>query len=873
MTRAGKKAGAETRAVAWRSFAEANLFTGRLNEARHAYESATRHARKAGRKALIGQILVGRIGTLNLMGETTGTAALAAKAKTLLDAAGDTEYLAKLYMNLGSAHYHAERFGRAHEDYERASEYFVAAGSVDATWVGLRLNQGVACTHLLRLAEARDLFLETESTARRLGLHRLQAQALFNLADVDVLSGDFRSALRLLGQAESIFERHGVRDMQAASLLALADIHITLAMPSESLDLARAAAEFFETEGMALDAMLSRLTVARSLTATRRPGKALPVLEDALAYYDRRRIRPRKAEVLLELSRARRLLREYPESLRLARRALRVFESLSLPGGVARARCVVAEVQLDRGRPREAEDALSPSLEAEGSLQLGTRFAVWLLGGRIARSLGRRHEAVRRLRHAIVCLEDQRRLVPGLEMRSRFFEHQVAAYNELISIRVESEPTSVSNVLQLVEAARGRGFRERLRGVGVTTTREITRRRALLGSLTRKLETMEMQGESGSQEGTRLRRKVLSLEKDVARRARRIEALAAEARDDAGAAKPEDIVKAIRRDEAVIEYFVTDRAVLAVVLHRDGSWTRTLSEDGVREAVDSLRLQLEFMAATAAGPLGDEKYHLESTKRDLEALYRRLLHPIGDLLAGKRRLTIIPHRFLHLVPFECLFDGERYIDETFFIGRSPTADFLLRRERARSRARRVLVAGMEDGGPAHIARELDSVADAFDRGQKVQVLRNPGPAEVLRELPRARFAHLAAHGIFREDNPVFSRLSLRDGALFLADVLETRLRADLVVLSACDSGQVLTDQGDTLSGVAHGFLAAGARRLVAALWRVHDRATASWIDSFYRSLTGESRGDPVRALNAAARATRATWPHPFYWGGFCVHGS
>jgi CHAT domain-containing protein len=105
----------------------------------------------------------------------------------------------------------------------------------------------------------------------------------------------------------------------------------------------------------------------------------------------------------------------------------------------------------------------------------------------------------------------------------------------------------------------------------------------------------------------------------------------------------------------------------------------------------------------------------------------------------------------------------------------------------------------------------------------------------------------------------------------MADVLFTRMRAELVVLSACNTGQVFGGRGESLSGVSHAFLAAGARHLVASHWRVHDEGTADLMCFFYEAYLAGAK--PAEALSIARRRLRDTRPHPFYWGGFAAHGA
>jgi CHAT domain-containing protein len=184
-----------------------------------------------------------------------------------------------------------------------------------------------------------------------------------------------------------------------------------------------------------------------------------------------------------------------------------------------------------------------------------------------------------------------------------------------------------------------------------------------------------------------------------------------------------------------------------------------------------------------------------------------------------------------------------------------------------------VLSGLVEQGPAFVESELETVRAQL-AGRQIVELRDASAPDLLRAFEEARWIHLSTHGVFREDNPMFSRLSARGDALFLIDLLERRFDAEMVVLSACNSGQVFSGEGDDLSGVAHGFLAAGAKRLVASIWRVHDQATRDWMATFYRemALPVPVSGDVGEMLRRACVRTREMWDHPFFWGAFCLYG-
>jgi CHAT domain-containing protein/Tfp pilus assembly protein PilF len=150
------------------------------------------------------------------------------------------------------------------------------------------------------------------------------------------------------------------------------------------------------------------------------------------------------------------------------------------------------------------------------------------------------------------------------------------------------------------------------------------------------------------------------------------------------------------------------------------------------------------------------------------------------------------------------------------------------------------------------------------------------------ELSRYRIVHFATHGLLNSEHPELSGVVLslvdergqpQDGFLRLHEIFNLRLQADLVVLSACQTGLGKEVKGEGLVGLTRGFMYAGAARVVASLWQVNDVATAELMKRFYRRMLKDGMR-PAAALRAAQIEMwkRPQWQSPFYWGGFVLQG-
>src|SRR3712207_1269883 len=120
-----------------------------------------------------------------------------------------------------------------------------------------------------------------------------------------------------------------------------------------------------------------------------------------------------------------------------------------------------------------------------------------------------------------------------------------------------------------------------------------------------------------------------------------------------------------------------------------------------------------------------------------------------------------------------------------------------------------------------------------------------------------RILHLACHGLFRADNPMFSSLKLDDGWLTAADVMQLDLAGSFVTLSACESGRNEVFAGDELIGLARAFLGVGASTLVVSLWLVQDEATASLMEKYYERL--RAGAGPRSEERRVGKECRSRW--------------
>jgi CHAT domain-containing protein len=257
--------------------------------------------------------------------------------------------------------------------------------------------------------------------------------------------------------------------------------------------------------------------------------------------------------------------------------------------------------------------------------------------------------------------------------------------------------------------------------------------------------------------------------------------------------------------------------------------------------------------------------------RVLGQIWQGLLAPLEDSLRHAHQLVIVPHGPLHGLPLHAAFDGQQYVADRWVVSYAPSARvYTVCAERRDTLPDRPLFVGPHDERLPWVVREVADLARLFPHAEKLAGRRATVSA-LRRRAGSFDLLHLAAHGVFRADNPSFSTIKLADGWLSVADLAEVSRGASLVTLSACETGINALEAGDELVGLTRAVLGAGAASVLASLWTVHDEATSQLMAEFYRHLQGGQ--DKAASLQAAMATVRRELDHPFFWAPFTLAGA
>ena len=283
----------------------------------------------------------------------------------------------------------------------------------------------------------------------------------------------------------------------------------------------------------------------------------------------------------------------------------------------------------------------------------------------------------------------------------------------------------------------------------------------------------------------------------------------------------------------------------------------------------------------------------------LKVLSELLIGSIREALPAKEgaSVTIVPQGQLFLVPFAALqLDGQSTLIDKYTLGMSPSIELM---ELAAERRKAVEEAGNKEilivGNPtmpgyqsrpdrdAHALSPLPGAeAEAKYLGQALNSAPLIGDdateVAIAERMEAARFLHFATHGLLETESAynqsflsalAFAPSEGEDGFLTAKETARMNLRAELAVLSACDTGRGRIS-GDGVIGLTRGYITAGVPTVVVSLWPVNDQATAILMGNYYQAMMrGEGK---AAALRAAVLETKKKFPDPQLWAPFVLYG-
>lgn len=822
---------------------------------------------------------------LILLGEYDRAFAAAERAREIFTQLGEQRRLASLENNVGNIFHRQDRFEEALERYERACKALSAFEDWEHVAVALH-NMAMCLINLNEFARSMECYEKARDLCARFNLPRLRDQADYNIAYLYYFRGDYSRAIDMLLATRRSCEKSGDVYRLALCYLDLSDIYLELNLSEEAREMARQGFGRFEKLAMRYEAAK---TLANEAIAYGQQGKTVQALE---RFGKAREMFATEKNLvwpwLLDLYQAVLLFHEgrFFEARRLCVDAAEFFEGSTLPAKALLCRLLLARIALQiddiAAAEREAQFAAAKLSNSQAPVLI---YQTHLLIGEIAHKCGDRAAAYAAFQEARKALEVLRNRLQSEELKISFVKNRLQVYEAIVGLHLETGGTEASKeeAFSCIEEAKSRSMMEMIFQSGHSLpageagqseyVRKIRDLREELNWYYHRIELEQLRPEEKSPERiARLQQKAQSHENELLRALRELPAqerenTMLEAAAEFSVAKVRESLPA---DSVLIEYYSTGERLLACLVSREAIEIIPVS---IVSRVHNLLHLLRFQFAKfRMGSDYTERFAqtlLRATVSHLGALYDELIKPLAKYLTAKH-LIIVPHGPLHFLPFHALRDGETYLCDRFTISYAPSATvFALCQRKPDSNHAATLLFGVPDERAPLILNEVQSVASLVDR-PKIFV-GNQATTQALREKgSTCGLLHIATHGIYRQDNPMFSAIKMGDGYLNLYDLYQMRLSANLVTLSGCATGMNVVAEGDELLGLQRGLFCAGAKSLVLSLWDVHDRATSELMQEFYGNYL--STQDAAWSLRQAMLCLREKNPHPYFWAPFVLIG-
>src|SRR6266478_1859379 len=787
-------------------------------EAVQLHEQAIALFEQTGEEAELARTLSGSIQSLLLLGRYDQALAAGERAGAIFRREGNTRRLARLEINIGNIYHRQDRFTEALAFYERAYEQILVHDDAEGLAAVLS-NLSLCHISLNDFPKALELHQAARRHCEQKNMPILVAYADYNIAYLYFLRGEYGRSIQLLREASVSAKKANDAYQLALCNLDLSEIYLELNLSAEAGELGRAANEGFHELGFGYEAAKA---LGFAAIAASRQGQAFEAVKlfaraKEMFVRDQNQVWPS----LIDLYEALVLFTEGRlfEARRLCGAAHEFFRTStsSMRGKAVLAELLLARIAMRLGDTGLAKQHCGAALKDLANLDSPTLlYQAEFLMGEVERVTGNEDAAYQSYCRARTAVERLRSSLRGEELKIAFFENKLEVYESLVDICLRRQ-NSFEEAFAYIEQAKSRTLMDLLnQPIHVPSAvdpgqselvRSIRNLREELNWYYNLIEREQLRPEERSQERIQsLERHAREREHDLMRAVQ--EASAAEM-SDAGLLAPSnvslhDIRETLATDTSLVEFFCVQDRVFACVLDRDDLRIFPVTlQSRVQKLMQLLQFQLSKFRLDPQYVSTFQESLLQSTQAHLKSLYQELVAPLRDLLKAKH-LVFVPHGLLHYVPFHALHDGESYLVDRFSISYAPSASiYALCQQKHANNSGEPLILGIPDAQAPSIADEVEALQSILTDAKLF--MGSAATEDILRTHgPHSRILHIATHGYFRQDNPMFSSIRLGGSYLSLYDLYHLKLPAELVVLSGCATGLNVVRPGDEVVGLEIG---------------------------------------------------------------------
>ncbi len=839
---------------------------GDLPAALEAFQQAQKLAEVSGENAP----LAGLQSNLCIVQQRLGNYDLATehcqRGLALAEAAGNRAVAANTLNNLGIIARLRGNYELALGSYRRSLALFEALDDKRSI-ARLENNLGVAYNAMGNATAALQHYLRSLPIAEEVGNKAGVASTLNNVSMIYRGLGNYSLALEYSQRSFAISEAIGDKTEISFALEEIGKIHAQAGEHARALECYRKSLEIAEQTGEKVEIAIRLLSV----------GNGYGNLGDdtqALAYYQR---------------------------------GLSLAESIGAPFTTIAFLFRLAHLQLKQGRAAEALEFAERSVAQ--SRQIGAHRDYWqalLIAGLAFRALNQPVPARQRFEEAIRVIETARSQLAASEPEQAFFfETRFDPYVQMVMLLAEQG--KAAEAFNFAERAKARVLLDVLHAGRVDISKAMSeqekeqenRLRMELNSL-----NTQLRRESGAATSEHLRVEELKAKLGKARLAyesfqTQLYVAHPELRIKRGQSQPLSLEQAneLLSDSrtALIEYAVAgDKTFLFVITAERGlqkpfvkMYELNIKHQDLAERVQKLNQRIANNDLEYAG-LSSELYDL-------------LIAPAREQLKGKTRLVIVPDDILWEIPFQALRSADgRFLIQSAAISYAPSLTVLRELVRTRksqssstllamgnptlagptiSRSKSILMGASFEPLP-EAERMVKGLSQMYGAKARVYVGAEAREDLLKAEAGKYRILQLATHGVINNASPMYSHLVLaqgddgkEDGLLEAWEIMQLDLKADLAVLSACDTARGRIGAGEGVIGLAWALFVAGCPTTVVSQWKVESSSTAELMLAFHHNLqAGSSKSEALRQA-ALKLITDRKHGHPFYWGGFIVVGN